>query len=121
MDEHQRRLRVALWVAIGVLLVAIPWTAPYGYFIFTRLVVWATSVYAVYVLREIDLRYQVALVCIALLFNPVILVELTKLLWVPIDIGVAYLFWLLATGRPLPGVLPKDQDQTEVPAREEDE
>ena len=84
MDEHRRNLRVVLWVAITVLISAIPPIWPYGYYIFTRLVVCSTAVYTVYRLRTIDSRYRVALVCIALLFNPIIQVHLTKPLWFPL-------------------------------------
>ena len=68
----------------------------------------------VYVKRQLDSRYRVALVAVALLFNPFIRVELTKLLWVPIGLAVIFLFWLLATARPLPGVPPQQLDRVDV-------
>ena len=45
--------------------------------------------------RDLETKYAVALGFIAILFNPLIPVYLSKLLWVPIDLGVAYFFWRL--------------------------
>ena len=95
MRNHRENLRIGLWVAIVALLVGIPPIWPYGYYVLLRLVVCAVSIYAIYVRRDSEPKYIVALVSTTLLFNPVIPVYLNKLLWVPIDLGVAYFFWHL--------------------------
>ena len=97
MQNHRENLRIGLWVGIVALLLGIPPIWPYGYYVLLRLVVCAASIYAIYVRRDSKSEYVVALVSITLLFNPVIPVYLNKLLWVPIDLGVAYFFWHLVS------------------------
>ena len=97
MQNQRENLRIGLWVAIVALLVGIPPIWPYGYYVLLRLIVCAVSIYAIYVRRDSKSEYIVALVGITLLFNPMIPVYLNKLLWVPIDLGVAYFFWHLVS------------------------
>ena len=100
MQDHTKNLRIGLWVAIVALLAGIPPIWPYGYYVLLRFVVCAVSIYAIYVRRDSKSEYVVALVGITLLFNPVIPVYLTKLLWVLINLGVAYFFWHLVSETP---------------------
>jgi len=93
MQEAYERLRISLWVGIAVVLAAVLPFWPAGFFTLVRLVVCALCIYVIVASRGLDTPYTVALGFIALLFNPVIPVHLNKLLWVPIDLGVAYFFW----------------------------
>jgi hypothetical protein len=93
MQNHQHHLRVALWVAIGALLLAILPIWPYGFHTLLRLGISTVGIYGIYVLRDTGPKNAIPLACITLLFNPVIPVYLSKLLWVPIDLAVAFFFW----------------------------
>ncbi len=100
MQDAHERLRISLWVAITVLVAGIPPIWRIGYYTLVRPVVCAVSIYAIATRRDLDSRYTVAPGAIAPLFNPVFPVYLNKMLWVPIDLGVAYFFWRLAERPP---------------------
>jgi hypothetical protein len=88
-------LRIALWVAIGALVLSVLPIWPYGAYTMLRLVVTAVSLFALYVLGTGDPRRTIGLAAVALLFNPLVPVHLSRLLWFPIDLGVAYWFWII--------------------------
>ncbi len=97
MQNHRENLRISLWVAIVALIGGIPPIWSDGYYVLLRLVVCAVSIYTIYVRRDFESKYVVALIGITLLFNPVIPVYLTKLFCVLIDLGVAWFFWHLVS------------------------
>ena len=96
--ETNERLRLSLWVAIVVLVAAVLPIWPSGYYTIVRLVVCGVSIYAIVVRRDLGPYRTVALGFIALLFNPIIPVDLYKHLWMVINLGVAFFFWRLTKG-----------------------
>ena len=93
MESHKNAVTTFLLIAIGMLVLAIPPVWPYGYYILLRIVVCGVAVYAIYVGYNVGLRtLLVILGFIALLFNPIIPIYLTKEIWVLIDIIVAIIF-----------------------------
>jgi len=95
-DMMDDRHRIFLRAAGVMLLVAVPPIWPYGYYIFLRLVVCGVAFYIAFHLRENNQKYCVTLVIMGLLFNPILPIFLPKLIWIPIDIGGAILFFILA-------------------------
>ena len=68
---------------------------PYGYYTFLRLVVTGMSLYAAFGLLEKGSINFWVMLGIAILFNPIIPVYLTKEIWTPIDISVGiYFVWI---------------------------
>jgi hypothetical protein len=81
---------------------------PYGYYTFMRLVVCATAVFAAIVAVKSKQMWAVwACSTLALLFNPIVPVHLTKSLWQPLDfIAGAMLVAAAVTVRRTPPVPP---------------
>jgi phosphatidylserine synthase len=83
-------------VAIVMLLLAIPsglW--PYGYYILLRWVVTAAALFVLWNAYELEKKIWVGLMgVVAILFNPIILINLDKETWVVIDFIVAGIFLL---------------------------
>jgi hypothetical protein len=93
-------LRLALWVAIVGLVLAVVPIWPYGYFVLLRLAVSAVAICGLVVLGIGDPKRTVGLSIVALLFNPILPVHLTRAIWFPIDLGIAFWFWkLVADGQ----------------------
>ncbi len=93
MESHQNYVTMFLLIAIGMLVLAVPPIWPYGYYTLLRIVVCGVAVYATYVGYNVGLRiFLVSWIFIALLFNPIIPIYLTKEIWVLIDIIVAIIF-----------------------------
>lgn len=72
---------------------------PYGYYVFLRLVITVSACFAALVAFRREERVGAIVVVnglLALLFNPVIPVYLTRELWAPIDMATAAWFALLA-------------------------
>ena len=61
------------------------------------------AIYGIFVLGTSNPRQTVGLAVVALLFNPFVTVHLPRLLWAPIDIGVAYWFWTIIDRQLTPG------------------
>jgi hypothetical protein len=95
-DSPPLDLRLPLHIAAIALLLGIPPIWPYGYYIFLRLIVCVIAGYSAYRLKGDNPRLFWLMVLVALLFNPIALVALPKLLWVPIDLSCALLFFALA-------------------------
>jgi hypothetical protein len=82
-------------VSIVLLLLAIPAIWPYGYYIFLRWVITAIAVFFIWITSKIqEQKWSGLMVVIAILFNPIIPIYLTKEIWVVIDLIVAGLFLL---------------------------
>lgn len=81
----------ALWLAPAILLILAlgPW--PYGYYQLLRLIVCGASAFLAY--REFKRRgvgvWTLSLGALALLFNPIVPVHLTRSAWAVIDLGAA--------------------------------
>ena len=95
MESNRENLRTALWVAIALLVAAVIPVWPYGLYTLLRLAVTGVALFALYVLGTGEPKQTIGLAGVALLFNPVIPVELSRTLWFPINLGVAYWFWTI--------------------------
>lgn len=81
--------------AYGLLLAVLP-IMPYGYYILLRLAVCGVSGYIAYQLREFKGKQFWFFVGVAILFNPIFIVALSRLVWLPIDIILAVIFLKMA-------------------------
>jgi len=79
----------------GAILLAALGDWPYGYYIFLRFVVCGVSIYIAIMAYEWK-RSWVSWIfgAIAILFNPIIPIHLTREIWQRIDIGCAILFMI---------------------------
>lgn len=94
-----RAIAAAVFLHAGLFLIAAPFMDGYGYFGFLRYFVSISAVLA-FAVAFLGCSYRLgsAFVAVAVLFNPIIPVHLSRMLWLPIDIIVAGLFaCLIAT------------------------
>ncbi len=87
-------LHPAVWLLPTTLLLLALLPFPYGFYVMLRLIVCSTSVlltYDEYRLRGRVSGWAIVLAGIALLFNPLIPVHLTRDTWVPIDVATGAL------------------------------
>lgn len=98
MENDMKPVKVALLFAGLVLCAAIFPFWPYSFYIALRLMVCATCAYTAYQLRHHEkLRaHLLPLFLLGLLFNPFIPAYLTRLIWLPIDLGTALYFLQLS-------------------------
>lgn len=90
--EHVGYRNVAAVISIFLLLLAIP-RLPYGYYIFLRWAVSATALFSAWAAYECKRKFWVFVMGgVAILFNPIIPVHLTKETWIVIDFIVAIVF-----------------------------
>jgi len=84
-----------IYIAAGMLIVAIA-PLPYGYYMLLRIVgsiVFAWSAYVAY-----ERRYEIlpwVLVLLAVLFNPIIKINLPREIWAGVDIGAGILLLVI--------------------------
>ncbi|MBP9781079.1 hypothetical protein KBC89_00295 [Candidatus Woesebacteria bacterium] len=86
----------AVAIIVGFLLLLAILPLPYGYYTFLRLTVFVSSLflaYQLYVKKRLNL--SIVLTGLALLFNPVIPVYLSREFWLPIDLVSAGIFFYL--------------------------
>ncbi len=83
-------------IAAGMLLLAsAPW--PYGYYQLLRFVVCGAGAYVAYTAYQWQKMWAVWMFgFIALLFNPLIPIHLSRKIWQPIDVVCAILFIVMA-------------------------
>lgn len=82
-------------ITLGVLLSLAIFPFPYGYYSFLRLAVFVGGSFLSYQLyQHKSVGWAVVLACIAILFNPLIPVYLTREIWLPIDLICAVLFFV---------------------------
>jgi len=86
-------LRIFLLISSLSLIAAI-FSLPYGYYTLMRLIVAGTAVYAATNSYKSDDKFNtVIMIIVALLFNPVIPIHLSREVWMPIDLITAvYMF-----------------------------
>lgn len=82
-----------LWLVPAALLLIALAKLPYGYYTLLRLVVCSSCVVILYQAHIVQERvmsiWSVALLGMALLFNPLIRVQLSREAWAPIDVACA--------------------------------
>lgn len=87
----------SLCIIVGVLLLIAIFPLPYGYYTFLRLIVFISSLILTFHLREKALyNLSLAMIVLAILFNPIIPVYLSREIWLPIDLASAGLFFITA-------------------------
>ena len=84
-----------LFVPAALCFIAI-FSLPYGYYTFMRLVVTGLSLYAAFNHSNKDGTQFWILLGIAVLFNPLIPIHLSRTIWMPIDIITGGYFAYLA-------------------------
>ncbi len=93
MREHRLLLTFAALVATVLLVGALRDGWPYGYFTLLRWVVCAAGVVVAWIAYSWGRSWAVAVFAlVAILFNPLAPVYLSRETWQPIDIAVAALF-----------------------------
>lgn len=95
MNPKRDVLKLALLVVIGGLVASVIPVWPYGFYKLLRLVVTGVAVYALHVFGIRNSTRTAGLALVALAFNPVLPVHLPRLTWLPIDLAVAYWFWVI--------------------------
>lgn len=89
------RHHASFWVAPAVLLIAalLPW--PYGYYVLLRLAVFAASTLIAYEQWRFDdavSGWVVAFGAVALLYNPIMPIHLTREIWSVVNVATAAVF-----------------------------
>jgi len=91
-EEHIGYRNVAAAVSVFMLLLTIP-RLPYGYYILLRWAVTATALFSAWVADQCKYKFWVFLMGgIAILFNPIVPIHLSKEAWIVIDSIVATVF-----------------------------
>lgn len=87
----------SLCIIIGILLLTAIFPLPYGYYTFLRLIVFISSLILIFDLREKALHnLSLVMIVLAILFNPIVPVYLSREIWLPIDIASAFVFFYSA-------------------------
>ena len=83
-------MTLTLAAAIGCACGVVPiW--PYGYYVLLRLLVFAATTVTLATSPQERARNWLALGGLALLFNPVVPIHLTRVIWAPIDLVAAWI------------------------------
>jgi hypothetical protein len=98
MVEHKLSLLpAALWLVPAVALLVALAPLPYGYYTLLRIVVCGSSAFVAYKSYETIGKPSLGIgvmIGVALLFNPLIPIQLSREIWAPIDVGAALVFLL---------------------------
>ena len=92
MPEENNTLKIISMIS-GLLLFVAIFSWPYGYYMFLRVAVFFASIYLVYKLKENHEGWMWIFIFMAILYNPLFEIHLTKGIWVPINIASALLFF----------------------------
>lgn len=80
-----------LYIAAGLLLIAV-FPLPYGYYTFCRIAISAITIYvALNHLKKETISFYI-FIGIAILFNPIVPIHLSKEIWIPIDLILSIYF-----------------------------
>lgn len=98
-QQVEKSLHPAVWLVPAAMLLLAVAPLPYGYYTLLRLIVCGSCAYLALTHhgREGFSPWVCALAAVALLFNPIVPVHLSKEVWVPIDLAAASfiaLHWL---------------------------
>ncbi len=94
------QLKVPLGAAVVLLLGAAFGSWPYGYYQLLRLVVCGAAAYGAYVFAETSKGRMWTLIGIAVMFNPLAPLRLSREDWQPIDFITAVVLALIVAVRP---------------------
>jgi len=88
-----RRPQLMPVAAISILLLLAILPLPYGYYIFLRWVTCGMAVFTAYIAYQWGFKWAIwVFIPLAILFNPIFPIYLTKEIWQPIDIITATIF-----------------------------
>ena len=96
--ETKMKLPIWAWVVPAAMSLIALLPMPYAFYMLVRIVVCAAAIFIAwrqYKLRGID-AWCFAFGCIAILFNPIFPINLSREMWAPLDVGVAALFGVYA-------------------------
>ena len=99
------RLDAALCLAVAALSAWALARHPYSYYTFLRWIVCASAIYMIWRLYASEMAsFAVPFGIIALLFNPVIPIHLSRHIWEPLNVvcTIAFVGAVYLTGRPKP-------------------
>ncbi len=97
MTIHKLMCYLTISIVSLLLIVATLFKLPYGFYMFLKIVVTGYCIYEIYQLYQIyknNLNYYIIYVLIAVLYNPIIRIQLNKPLWNIINIITIVLFWV---------------------------
>ena len=87
MATEKKHIRVPGYIAIGLLLLALNPSNPYGYYIFLRWVCCAVFIYFTFIAFENNKKEWVWILgIVAFIYNPIIRFHLNRPLWALINI-----------------------------------
>jgi hypothetical protein len=93
--EQVKYRKIATWVSIVMLILAVPAIWPYAYFQLLRLVVTASAAYIAWLFHNSERSgWMWGMIGIAVLYNPFVPFFLVKETWVLFDLIVAVIFYL---------------------------
>jgi hypothetical protein len=98
MNNEPKRLKILLLIAGLMLCLGVFPTWPHGFYILLRFIVCGAAVYVGIALRShasLNAHF-IPLMILGALFNPLIPINLTRLVGLPIDLGVAVYFLFLS-------------------------
>ena len=98
MTKEVKTLKVLLLLTALMLCLAVLPVWPYAFYVLLRLVVCGVSVYVGLALKNHEKlnNHFIMLIVLAVLFNPLIPIELIRWVWLPINLGVAVYFLSLS-------------------------
>ena len=89
-DTNVAQSATARLLAVAMLLIAL-FPLPYGYYTLVRWVVTAVSVWTLILIWSVPTSWRLILATVAILFNPLVPIHLSRTVWAPIDVVVAVL------------------------------
>lgn len=97
-DDESKQLRVFLLIAGLMLCLAVIPMWPYGYYTLLKLIVCSVAAFAAYKFKNNPSLsgHFIPLVIMAILFNPLVPVQLNRIIWLPIDLIGAIYFLMLS-------------------------
>jgi hypothetical protein len=112
--KNRPHLIPSIFAAICLLAALLDW--PYGYYVFLRIVVCIAALFVIAVAYESHRTWAICLWgIIAVLFNPIIKIPLSRELWQPIDFVCSTLFVIASVFLKLPkNELASGQEKTTV-------
>jgi hypothetical protein len=91
MPKENDTLKI-ISIVSGIILFLAIFSWPYGYYMFLRVAIFFASIYLSTQLKEHE-GWRWIFIFMAILYNPLFEIHLTKGLWVPINIASAILFF----------------------------
>jgi hypothetical protein len=91
-EKSNKTLPMVLWIVPALILIVAVFPLPYGYYTFTRIVTCLACIvlaYSTYRSTPPAFGWCAAFAIVAVLFNPIIPIHLTRGVWMGLDLGAA--------------------------------